>query len=167
MDVRTVSVLFITPVGIGTVIGAILISKIGKRVDIKKFVKRTIIVEGLTIGLMGAIYPVGRFLKTHFTLSFLTNKNLLVAIGFIVTFLGLESAMVIVASQTELQRHTPFEIRGRVFAVFGIFVTIAALLPMLFMGALADLFSVTTVFILAGLLLLIYGILTSAKEVSL
>ncbi len=167
MDVRTVSVLFITPVGIGTLIGAILISKIGKRTDIKKFVRRTIIAEGLTIGLMGAIYPVGLFLKTHSTLLFLTNKNLLIAIGFIVTFLGLESAMVIVASQTELQRHTPYEIRGRVFAVFGIVVTIAALLPMLFMGALADIFSVTTVFILAGLLLLIYGVLTNVQERSL
>jgi len=51
------------------------------------------------------------------------------------------------------------------FGIFGIFVTVTALLPMLFMGALADIFSVTTVFIIGGFLMTLYGILTERKEI--
>jgi MFS family permease len=163
MDVRTASVLFITPVGIGTVLGALLISKISKKYDVNKLVKRVIIADGITIGLMGAAYPLGQFLKNYFNLTFLNHGALLIFIGTLVTLLGIESAMIIVASQTELQRQTPFDIRGRVFAVFGIFVTVTALLPMLFMGALADFLSVTTVFILGGILIIAYGIFSKTK----
>ena len=74
--------------------------------------------------------------------------------------------MVIVSAETELQRQTPNEIRGRVFGVFGIFITIVALLPMFFVGALADITSVTTVFILGGFLMLFYGVWTKRMETS-
>lgn len=160
MDVRTASIIFITPVGLGTVLGALLISKIGHKINIHHLIKRIIISDGITIGLMGAIYPIGKHIKDLFNLTFLSYKSLLWLIGFLVLILGMENAMIIVGAQTEIQKSTPYNIRGRVFGIFGIIVTIMALWPMFFMGALADIFSVTTVFILGGILMILYGIFT-------
>jgi len=167
MDVRTVSVLFITPVGIGTVVGALTISKLERRLDTHKFIKKIIGLEGVLLTLLGIIYPAGRFLKDKFYLSFLNHTALLLVIGILVSLLGFFTAMVIVSSQTGLQRHTPYKIRGRVFGVFGIFVTVGALLPMFFMSALADIFSLPLVFLLAGFLIIFYSLLTEKKGVFL
>ena len=165
IDIRTASVIFITPVVLGTVVGALMVSKMSKRIKISRLVKGSIIADGLIIILVGALYPIGKFIKTEFGLPFLNNHALLIVFGVLVTFLGIVNSLIVISSQTELQRETPNKIRGRVFGVFGMFVSVAALLPMLFLGALADFISVTNVFILAGILVTIYGIFSSSNKI--
>ena len=164
MNVRTASIVFITPVGFGAIIGALFVSKFGKYFNISKLTRNIIIADGFTISLMGLVYPIGKLIKDKFNIMFLNINSLLIFIGIIVIFLGIENSLIIISSETQLQRETPDRIRGRVFGVFGMFVSIAALLPMLFIGTLADLVPVTSVFAIAGLLIVIYGFFINKEK---
>jgi hypothetical protein len=68
---------------------------------------------------------------------------------------------VIVPSQTIIQERAPAEIRGRVFAVQLVLSNVVGMIPLLFLGELADLIGVDWTLLLLGLLVLGVGVLSS------
>jgi hypothetical protein len=71
--------------------------------------------------------------------------------------LGLAYALVNVSSQTQVQENVPPALRGRVFATQLAFANAAAILPMVFLGGLADLIGISEVALLAGTVVLLVG----------
>lgn len=89
---------------------------------------------------------VTRLWSTPSNLPSLTDAVMLVALA-----LGAAFAMINIPSQTAVQESVPEEMRGRIFAVQLVAVSIASVLPLLFLGGLADLIDINYVILLLAL----------------
>lgn len=89
---------------------------------------------------------VTRLWSTPSSLPSLTDAVMLVALA-----LGAAFAMINIPSQTAVQESVPEEMRGRIFAVQLVAVSIASVLPLLFLGSLADLIDINYVILLLAL----------------
>jgi hypothetical protein len=70
-------------------------------------------------------------------LSLVTSlMSIVVAVAF---FAGIAYAAVAIPSQTQLQEDLPEEVRGRVFGVLNMLVSVSSFLPILIVGPMADL----------------------------
>ncbi|QQR52061.1 hypothetical protein IPG36_05785 [bacterium] len=79
-------------------------------------------------------------------------------IAALVFGLGFCNAIVSVAAQTMLQEHTNNAERGRVFGALGLFMNLAATVPVFVVGVLADLTAPAVVIAGTGALLLGFGL---------
>jgi MFS family permease len=143
----------IMPAGAGLVTGVILagrLTQLGKTkiIAISLPVAATML---LTIGLLGAHLADN---PERHTLAHATG----LMIAALVYGLGLCNAVVSVAAQTMLQEHTQNAERGRVFGALGLFMNLAATVPVFVVGALADLTTPPAVIAGTGALLLGFGI---------
>ena len=89
-------------------------------------------------------------------LSIVTSLLSLV-VGF-AFFAGIAYAFVAIPSQTQLQEDLPEDVRGRVFGVLNMLVSVASFLPILIVGPIADLIGTTVVLLLVALLIGLSGI---------
>lgn len=89
---------------------------------------------------------VTRLWSTPSNLPSLTDAVMLAALA-----LGAAFAMINIPSQTAVQESVPEGMRGRIFAVQLVAVSIASVLPLLFLGSLADLIDINYVLLLLAL----------------
>jgi MFS family permease len=81
--------------------------------------------------------------------------TLLVAVMVATFFAGLGFACIIVPAQTILQERAPVDSRARIFAVQLMLGSVASVLPLLFVGGIADLIGASWVFAGIGLVVLL------------
>ena len=148
--IKATALILIIPAGVGMVLGVVAIGSITKR-----FTKLQIVSYGL---LGGSVFLVllgltGILHRTFHGSQLATLAQISVVVAIVVLALGILNAMVSTAAQTMLQEHTTDETRGKVFGALNMMVNIAATLPILFAGILADLTSVTEVLMALGLIL--------------
>lgn len=143
--------ILVIPAGVGMVLGAVLVGQFSKRLEKRQIIKCGMIVGGVALVLFAASKYIFRF-------------ELPLAITAIVFMLGFVNALVSVSAQTILQLNTTDKIRGKVFGSLNMMVNIAAVLPVLLAGVTADLVSPTTVLLLAGGIILAYGIFIRSHE---
>jgi len=149
IDIRDAGLILILPAGIGAVLGSIIVERTAKVLG-----KRLLI----TLGIFGAALAL-------LTMALVVPKMESAALAFLTTaVLGLGAILVNIPSQTLLQENTPFAVRGRVFAVLGALVTVAAAIPVFVTAALVDLIGVTWIVFGIGLALLALGFLSLRKK---
>ncbi len=88
-------------------------------------------------------------------LSLLTSLlSIVVAVAF---FAGIAYAFVAIPAQTQLQEDLPEDVRGRVFGVLNMLVSVASFLPILIVGPIADVIGTTLVLGFVGLAIVAAG----------
>ncbi|GAC1371188.1 MAG: MFS transporter [Candidatus Saccharimonadales bacterium] len=142
---------FIIPAGIGMVLGVISIDRLTKR-----FTRTQIIAVGLLIAA-AALLLLGLVNRLHGVSGGLARYQIGYFVAPLVFILGYMNALVSVAAQTVLQENTTDSTRGKVFGALGMMINIAATLPVLFAGILADLFGVPVVISVIALGLLLFS----------
>jgi MFS family permease len=70
---------------------------------------------------------------------------------------GISYAFVAIPAQTQLQEELPEDVRGRVFGVLNMLVSVASFLPILIVGPIADLIGTTLVLLLVAMLIGLSG----------
>jgi len=144
----------VIPAGLGMVLGVSFIGQL-----VKRWSKIRLIAAGLIIAAV-ALTLLGLSINLHLIWRG-SGAVLGTIIGLMVAAtvlaLGFMNALVSAASQTILQENTTEHTRGKVFGALGMMINIAATLPILFAGLLADLTSVNTVITGLGCLLLIFA----------
>jgi hypothetical protein len=94
--------------------------------------------------------------RTGVDLSLITSLlAIVVALAF---FAGIAYASVAIPAQTQLQEDLPEDVRGRVFGVLNMLVSVASFLPILVVGPIADLLGTTIVLVLVAILIAASGI---------
>ena len=83
--------------------------------------------------------------------------SLVSVVMVIAAVMGLALSMVIISSQTILQEQTPVATRGRIFAVQIMLGNLASILPLVFVGELADLLGVSRVLIVLAVVMFSLG----------
>jgi DHA3 family macrolide efflux protein-like MFS transporter len=137
ISVEAAGFFIVAPAGLGAGIGAFIIPKLLKNQWRKKK-----IVE-MSLMIITACFFVLVFIVPE------TSSILRMFIGILtVIFAGLSFIGILIPSQTLLQEKTPGGLRGRVFGNFWFLSTVATVFPVIFSGAIAELFGVKLLLVL-------------------
>lgn len=137
------SVMLIIPAFLGVILGSLLVEKLAKEHRKKHLITLGLFASGLSMISFGWAVPVFKF-------------PLVLGI-ILVAALGMAFALMFVPSQTLVQEHTPFGVRGRVFAALSSLVNLAAVAPMLVTASLVDFFGVRAVLLAMALVIMALG----------
>ena len=156
-------VVVVLPLGFGIVTGILLLNRYGNRVSRRRLMEGGLIALGTLLVLLAAAGPITRLLQragaaTSFDLSALVS--LLAVVVAIAFAMGVCYALVAIPAQTGLQEELPEEVRGRVFGVLNMLVSVASLLPIIVVGPISDLVGTTAVLVVVGIVVALTGVMS-------
>ncbi|MEO8437364.1 MAG: MFS transporter [Chloroflexota bacterium] len=138
----------VLPLGFGIVTGILLLNSYGRYFARRRIIEGGLIVLGILLAALSASGPISRFLQRAdvpggVDLSVITS--LLSVVVLIAFFAGIAYGLVAIPAQTQLQEDLPEDVRGRVFGVLGMLVSVASFLPIIIVGPISDLVGTTVV----------------------
>ena len=149
-------VVVVLPLGVGIVMGILLLNAYGRLLPRRRVIEGGLIALGSFLAAMALSGQISSFLgntanRTGVDLSLLTSLlSIVVAVAF---FAGIAYAAVAIPAQTQLQEDLPEDVRGRVFGVLNMLVSVASFLPILVVGPIADLLGTTIVLVVVAILI--------------
>jgi MFS family permease len=148
-------IVIVLPLGLGIVMGVMILNNYGKLVARRRAIEGGLILLGILLAFLAIAGPVSRFLQgvsgdvKVVDLSALTSLiAVVVALGFLA---GIAYGIVAISAQTQLQEDLPEEVRGRVFGILNMLVSVASILPIIVFGTLSDLVGTTAVLLTVAL----------------
>jgi MFS family permease len=155
-------VVVVLPLGVGIVMGILLLNAYGRLLPRRRVIEGGLIALGLALLAMALSGRISSFLGASVDrtglpdLSLVTSLlSIVVAVAFIA---GMAYAAVAIPAQTQLQEDLPEDVRGRVFGVLNMLVSVASFLPILVVGPIADLIGTTLVLVVVALLIALSGL---------
>lgn len=151
----------VLPLGGGIVMGILLLNAYGKYLPRRRVIEGGLITLGVMLALLSVAGPISRLLQradsaTVVDLSAVTS--LLAVVVFIAFIAGVAYGGVAIPAQTQLQEDLPEEVRGRVFGVLNMLVSVSSFLPIIIVGPISDLIGTATVMLVVALGVLAAGI---------
>jgi MFS family permease len=153
----------VLPLGFGIVTGILLLNSYGRYFARRRIIEGGMIVLGILLAALSASGPISRLLQNAdapggIDLSMVTS---LLAVVVLIAFVaGIAYGLVAIPAQTQLQEDLPEDVRGRVFGVLGMLVSVASFLPIIIVGPISDLVGVTPVIFILAMTVMIIGILS-------
>ena len=152
----------VLPMGFGIVMGILLLNAYGKYVPRRRVIEGGLIGLGVGLLLLSIAGPISQFLSRAEAASDLIDLSAvtsLLGIVVVLAFLaGIAYGFVAIPSQTQLQEDLPEDVRGRVFGVLNMLVSIASFLPIIIVGPFSDLVGTTVVILVVATSILVAGI---------
>jgi MFS family permease len=152
----------VLPLGGGIVMGILLLNAYGKFLPRRRVIEGGLILLGVMLSLLSIAGPISRFLQRADTASSLLDLSALTSLLAIVVFIafvaGLAYGAVAIPAQTQLQEDLPEEVRGRVFGVLNMLVSVSSFVPIIVVGPISDLIGTGTVMLVVGVSVLAFGI---------
>lgn len=162
INATNASYILVIPLGLGMVIGGLLLGKFGHRFSKRRLIGTAILIAGL-IFLVGALAPklspATHYLHFSYTRTFFYQVPLSTVLAASAFILGGCMVAITVPAQTVIQEYTTVHTRGKVFAFLATFMAAAAIIPVLLVGTISQLFGPLTVFTLLGLIITTFAIL--------
>ena len=157
-------IVVVLPLGLGIVMGVLILNNYGRLVARRRAIEGGLILLGILLGSLTIAGPLSRFLQgvsgdvKVVDLSAVTSLiAVVVALAFVA---GIAYGIVAISSQTQLQEDLPEEVRGRVFGVLNMLVSVASILPIIVFGFFADQFGVTAVILVVSIAVTASGIVS-------
>jgi MFS family permease len=137
----------VLPLGIGIVMGVLLLNSYGRYVPRRRAIEGGLIALGILLAAMTVAGPLSRALQNvEAPLVDLSAVTSLIAVVIAMSFVaGIAYGIVAISSQTQLQEDLPEEVRGRVFGVLNMLVSVGSFLPIIIVGPISDLAGTTAV----------------------
>jgi MFS family permease len=145
-------VVLVAPAGIGVVLGLAVLNVIGNRISRANAIGTGLLVVGLALLVLAGARPLSEIFSSR--LGGVLGEVLPFFVGLVsvtALFFGLAYAFITVPAMTLLQESLRDDIRGRVFGVLNVLVSIFSLLPLIFVGPIADVWGVAPVFVLGAI----------------
>src|SRR5438034_741926 len=159
-------VVLVGPAGIGVVVGLGLLNVVGSRISRANAIGTGLLVVGLALLALAAARPFAEVFTSR--LGGVLGEALPFFLGMVsvtALFFGIAYAFITVPAMTLLQEQLRDDIRGRVFGVLNVLVSIFSFLPLVFVGPLADVWGVAPVFVLAAAV--VFGVWFGGRRVRL
>ena len=141
-------IVVVLPLGIGIVVGVLLLNAYGKYFARRRAIEFGLVLLGIILLVLTVAGPLSRFLTgvgdqlPIVDVSSLTSLiAVVVALGF---FAGICYGIVAISAQVQLQEDIPADVRGRVFGVLNMLISVASILPIVIVGPIADIPGVGT-----------------------
>jgi MFS family permease len=148
-------VVVVLPLGAGIVMGILLLNSYGRYLPRRRVIEGGLVALGVLLALLSIAGPISRFLQSADRSSALVDlsalTSLLAIVVVIAFFAGISYAFVAIPSQTQLQEDVPEDVRGRVFGVLNMLVSVSSFLPIIVVGYISDLVGTTTVLLVVAL----------------
>jgi MFS family permease len=157
----------VLPLGFGIVTGILLLNAYGRYLPRRRVIEGGLIVLGVLLAALAVAGPISRLLQRAdgpggFDLSGVTS---LLAVVVVIAFgAGIAYGFVAIPSQTQLQEDLPEDVRGRVFGVLNMLVSVASFLPIIVVGPISDLIGTTAVIVVVAVAVLLAGLASVAKR---
>ncbi|HET7676768.1 MAG TPA: MFS transporter [Candidatus Limnocylindrales bacterium] len=154
-------VVVVLPLGFGLVMGILILNSYGRLLDRRRVIEGGLIGLAVALALLSAAGPISRFL-TRASEGGAVDLGPIVSLLAVVVFLallgGVAYGIVAVSAQTQLQEELPEDVRGRVFGVLNMLVSVASFLPILIVGPVADVVGTPVVIFFCALLVGLAGV---------
>jgi len=161
-------VVVVLPLGAGIVMGILLLNSYGKYLPRRRVIEGGLIALGIMLALLSIAGPISRFLQQadrSSSLLDLSSLTSLLAVVVVIAFTaGIAYAAVAIPSQTQLQEDLPEDVRGRVFGVLNMLVSVASFLPIIVVGPISDWIGTTSVILIVAVLIAVSGILSVIRR---
>jgi Na+/melibiose symporter-like transporter len=145
-------VVILAPLGAGLISGIVVLNVIGK------YLPRRRLIEGGMLALGGSLIVLG-LAQNLPALRNGDDISALIAVVVVVAFVaGVCYAFVAVPAQTSLQEELPSDVRGRVFGVLNMLVSLASFVPILLAGPLADVISAAATIVISAVIVGVIGV---------
>ena len=135
-------IVVVLPLGLGIVFGVLLLNNYGRLVARRRAIEGGLIMLGILLAGLTVAGPVSRFLQglgNDVKLIDLSAITSLIAIVVALAFVaGIAYGIVAISAQTQLQEDVSAEVRGRVFGVLNMLVSVASILPIIIVGLISD-----------------------------
>jgi MFS family permease len=152
----------VLPLGGGLVLGILILNAYGRLVPRRRLIEGGLLVLGSALALLSVAAPLSNFLRSRVDSNgavalepFVSLLGIIVAIALTA---GVAYAFVAVPAQTELQEELPEDVRGRVFGVLNMLVSVASFVPIIIAGPLADTLGTSLVLFLMAALVVGTGV---------
>ncbi len=154
--------IIILPLGGGIVMGILLLNSYGKYLPRRRVIEGGLIVLGIMLALLSVAGPVSQLLQRADRVSDLLDlsavTSLLAVVVFIAFIAGIAYAAVAIPAQTQLQEDLPEDVRGRVFGILNMLVSVSSFLPIIIVGPISDVIGSASVMLIGAIGVLIAGI---------
>jgi len=154
-------VVVVLPLGIGIVMGILLLNTYGKLLPRRRVIEGGLVALGFLILAMALSGRISSFLAATQTATGLPDLSLVTSLLSVVVavafFAGIAYAFVAIPAQTQLQEDLPEDVRGRVFGVLNMLVSVASFLPILIVGPIADVIGTTLVLVIVAIAIALAG----------
>jgi MFS family permease len=121
-----------------------------------------LILLGVMLALLSVAGPLSQLLQNADRANPLVDLSALTSLLAIVVFIafiaGIAYAGVAIPSQTQLQEDLPEDVRGRVFGILNMLVSVSSFLPIIIVGPISDLIGTGTVMLVVGVSVLASGV---------
>lgn len=155
-------VVVVLPLGIGIVMGILLLNTYGRLLPRRRVIEGGLVSLGVLIAAMALSGPISRILGAANAQTGLPDLSLITSLLSVVVvvalFAGISYALVAIPAQTQLQEEIPEDVRGRVFGVLNMLVSVASFLPIIVVAPIADLIGTTIVLLIVAVLISTSGI---------
>jgi MFS family permease len=158
-------VVIVLPLGLGIVTGVLGVNAYGHNFPRRRIIEVGLIVLGLLLVLLSCLGSIWRFLNVQIAAAtdaqglqdlsqVLSLLSIVVAIAFVS---GVCYAAVAISAQTQLQEELPEDVRGRVFGILNMLVSVSSLLPIMVVGPAADLVGASPILFVVSLVVCAWG----------
>jgi MFS family permease len=163
--------LIVLPLGLGIVMGILFLNSYGRYLPRRHTIEAGMIGIGVLLVLLSLSGPISHFLVARAASTGLGEASRIVSVLSLVMgiafLIGAGYVVVAISAQTELQEELPEDVRGRVFGVLGMLVSIASLAPIIIVAPVADLVGREPVILVAGVIVWLSGIASVINRRSL
>jgi len=164
-------VVVVLPLGLGIVTGVLGVNAYGHNFPRRRIIEAGLIVLGLLLALLSGLGSIWHFLNVQIAAAagagsqdlsqVLSLLSIVVAIAFVS---GICYAVVAISAQTQLQEELPEEVRGRVFGILNMLVSVSSLLPIMVVGPAADFFGASAVLLTVSLVVSAWGFASAIRR---
>jgi MFS family permease len=155
-------VVVVLPLGFGIVVGIMGLNSYGTYLPRRRVIETGLIALGVLLAILSVAGPVTRLLQQADESAQLVDLSALVSLLTVVigiAFLaGVAYAVVAIPAQTQLQEDLPEDVRGRVFGVLNMLVSIASFLPIIVVGPISDVVGTPAVILSVAILVGLSGV---------
>jgi MFS family permease len=156
----------VLPLGIGIVMGVLLLNSYGRFVPRRRAIEGGLIALGVLLAAMTIAGPLSRALqRVQAPLVDLSAVTSLIAVVIAMSFVaGIAYGIVAISSQTQLQEDLPEAVRGRVFGVLNMLVSVGSFLPIIIVGPISDLLGTTAVILVVAAGIFLSGVASIVRR---
>jgi MFS family permease len=154
-------VVVVLPLGAGLVIGILTLNVYGRYLPRRRVIEGGLVGLACALAILSVAGPISRFLQVRADralVDFGPLVSLLAIVVLIALVVGVAYAFVAVPAQTQLQEELPEDVRGRVFGVLNMLVSIASFLPIVIVGPVADFIGTPAVIFGSAILVGVFGV---------
>jgi MFS family permease len=169
-------VIVVLPLGVGVVVGVVAVNIVQSLVSRRRLIESGMLVLGASLAAITIAGPIAQFARDvddavpgPDVSAYISVLTVVVVIAFIA---GIGYAFTAIPAQTELQSEIPQAVRGRVFGILNMLVSVGSLLPIVLVGPISDavgtmpvvLFSAGVIFFVGIVSLVARGRVAMAEE---